>query len=50
MYLHEAMKDVDRKEFTKATVKEVTDNKDNENYSIIPNSKVSNGATILLSV
>ena len=47
MYLHEVMKDPERKEFITAMVKEVTDHMENVNYTITPKSQVPTGATIL---
>ena len=50
MYLDEATKEPYRKELIAAMVKEVTDRVGNGNYSIIPKSQVSMGATILPAV
>ena len=50
MYLHEAMKEPDKKEFLTAMQKEVTDQAENGNFSIIHKSKVPKKATILPTV
>ena len=50
MYLHEAMKESDSGEFKKAMTKEVKDQYENGNFSIVPRSKVPEGATILPTV
>ena len=50
MYMHEAMKEPDSKEFIKAMEKEVSDQSNNKNFSIIHRSKVPEGATILPTV
>ena len=47
MYLHEALRQPDRKEFIKAMEKEARDQMENGNYTIIPRSEVPAGATIL---
>ena len=47
MYLHQAMKEPDRKEFLKAMQKEWDDQYKNKNFSIIHRSQVPEGATIL---
>jgi hypothetical protein len=48
--MHEAMKELDRKEFIKAMQKEVSDQSNNKNFSTIHRSKVPEGATILPTV
>jgi hypothetical protein len=50
MCMHGAMKEPDRKEFIKAMQKEVSDQSDDKNFSIIHRSKVQEGATILPTV
>ena len=50
MYLHEAMKEPNRKEFLQAMQKEVTDQAGNGNFSITHRSKVPKNATILPTV
>jgi hypothetical protein len=50
MYVHEAMKEPDKKEFIKAMQKEVSDQSNNKNFSIIHRSEVPEGATILPTV
>ena len=50
MYLHEAMKEPDWNDFMTAMVKEATYQMDNGNFSIIPKSQVTTGATILPAV
>jgi hypothetical protein len=50
MYMHEAMKAPDRKEFIAAMEKEVADQSKNKNFSIIHRSKVPEGATVLPTV
>jgi hypothetical protein len=50
VHVHEAMKEPDRKEFIKAMQKEVSDQSNNKNFSIIHRSKVPEGATILPTV
>jgi len=50
MYMHEAMKQKDAKEFRKAMVKEWEDQLNNGNFSIIHRSKVPEGATVLPAV
>ena len=50
MYLHKAMREPDWKEFQKAMEKEVQDQMDNGNYSIIKRSKVPKGKIILPAV
>jgi hypothetical protein len=50
MYLHEAMKEPDKKEFIDAMHKEVKDQSDHDNFVITHKSRVPTGATILPTV
>lgn len=50
MYLHQALKEPDRKEFIKAMVKEVEDQFQNGNFTIVPKSQLPKGATVLPAV
>jgi hypothetical protein len=50
MYLHEAMREPDREEFKKAMTKEVTDQMENGNFSVIRRADVPKGKTILPAV
>lgn len=50
MYMHEAMKESDHEEFKKAMVKEVNDQMDNGNFTVVHRSEVPEGSTILPSV
>jgi hypothetical protein len=50
MYLHEAMKEPDKKEFIDAMHKEVKDQSDHDNFVIMHKSRVPTGATILPTV
>ena len=50
MYMHEAMREPDWKEFQKAISKEVHDQMENGNFSIIKRSKVPKGKIILPAV
>jgi hypothetical protein len=50
MYLHQAMKEADHKEFITAMKKEVQDQSDNGNFSIVHKSTVPEGAKILPTV
>jgi hypothetical protein len=50
MYLHEAMKEPDGGKFVKAIDKEVRDQMDNGNFSIIPKIQVPKGEKILPTV
>ena len=50
MYMHEAMKQPDKKEFVKAMQKEVEDQMSNGNFSIIHKSDVPKGKSILPAV
>ncbi len=50
MYLHEAMKEPDKDEFIRAMDKEVKDQIDNGNFTIIPRSSVPKGEKILPTV
>ena len=47
MHMHEAMKQDDKKEFVKAMLKEVTDQSDNGNFSVMPTTEVPKGALML---
>jgi hypothetical protein len=48
--MHKAMKEPDKNEFLKAMQKEVTDQANNGNFTIIHKSKVPKGAMILPTV
>ena len=50
MYLHQAMKEPDWMEFREAMIKEVNDQMENGNFTIIKRSKVPKGKTILPAV
>jgi hypothetical protein len=51
MYMHEAMRELDKKgEFIKAMLKEVKDQMDNGNFSIVHRSTVKDGKKILPTV
>jgi hypothetical protein len=50
MYMHEAMKQPDRKQFLQAMQKEVEDQTNNGNWSIVKRSQVPEGASILPAV
>jgi hypothetical protein len=50
MYLHEAMKEPDKANFIKAIQKEVQDQMDNGNYSIMHQLELPKGATVLPAV
>jgi hypothetical protein len=50
LYFHQAMKEKDSKEFLKSMTKEVDDQFDNGNFSIIPRSEVPDGNVILPAV
>jgi hypothetical protein len=50
MYLHEAMREPDKKEFIQAMQKEVLDQTENGHFSIISRSKLPKGATVLPAV
>jgi hypothetical protein len=50
MYMHEAMREPDREEFKKAMEKEVHDQMENGNFSIIKRQAVPKGKTILPAV
>jgi hypothetical protein len=50
IYLHEAMKEPDKADFIKAVQKEVQDQMDNGNYSILHQSELPKGATVLPAV
>jgi hypothetical protein len=50
MYMHEAMKEKDAKEFRKAMQKEWDDQFNNGNFTIVHRSEVPEGATVLPAV
>ena len=50
MYMHEAMREPDHKEFIKAMEKEVEDQMNNGNFTIVHKSEVPKGCTILQAV
>jgi len=50
MYLHEAMRQPDRKEFVKAMDKELQDQLDHGNFTVVHKSTVPEGATVLPTV
>jgi hypothetical protein len=50
MYLHEAMKEPDKKEFIEAMRKEVRDQSENDNFTVMPKSQLPKGATVLPTV
>ena len=50
MYLHQAMKQLNRKEFLRAMQKEWDDQYNNKNFLIVPRSAVPAGKAILLAV
>ena len=50
MYLHQSMKEPDKQEFVKAMQKEVQGQIDKGNFSVIPRSKVPEGASVLPAV
>lgn len=50
MYMHEAMREPDRNEFKKAMVKEVKDQMENGNFTIVKKSEVPKGKAILPAV
>ena len=50
MYLHEAMREPDREEFLKAMQKEISDQMENGNFSIVPRSGVPRNKSILPAV
>ncbi len=50
MYMHQAVKEPDRDQFIAAMQKEVRDQSENQNFSVIHKSKVPRGATTLPSV
>jgi hypothetical protein len=50
MYMHEAMKEPDRDEFVKAMKKEVADQMENGNFSVVRIDEVPEGSTILPAV
>ena len=50
MYLHEAMKQPDKVQFLQAMQKEVQDQRENGNFSIISRKEIPEDALILLVV
>ena len=50
LYYHQAMKEKDRERFQESMLKEVTDQFDNENFTVIHKSEVPKGQTILPAV
>ena len=50
MYLHQAMREMDKEKFVEAMRKEVQDQKDNGNFIIVEKSQVPKDKTILKSV
>jgi hypothetical protein len=50
MYMHEALREPDKGEFVKAMLKEVKDQMDNGNFSIVHRSTVKDEKKILLTV
>jgi hypothetical protein len=50
MYMHEAMREPDREEFRAAMVKEVTDQMENGNFTIVKRSSVPAGESIMPTV
>ena len=50
MYMHKAMKEPDRKQFTNSMEKEVANKSNNKKFLVIHQSKVPEGATILPTV
>ena len=50
LYYHEVMKEPDRKEFQSAMSKEVNDQFENGNFTVVPRSKVPEGHVILPAV
>jgi hypothetical protein len=50
LYYHQAMKEKDRERFQESMLKEVTDQFDNGNFTVIPKSEVPKGQTILPAV
>jgi hypothetical protein len=50
MYLHEAMKEPDKKEFMEAMRKEVQDQSENGNFTVMPKTQLPKGATVLPTV
>ena len=50
MYLHQAMKQPDRKHFLKAMSNEMTDQMDNGNFTIMERSEAPKGKSILPAV
>ena len=50
MYMHEAMREPDREEFKKAMIKEVKDQTENGNFSIVPRAEVPKGEPTMPAV
>jgi hypothetical protein len=50
LYYHQAMKEEDREKFQESMAKEVTDQFNNGNFTVIPRSEVPKGQTILPAV
>ena len=50
MYKHQVMQQPDRKEFIKAMQKEIQDQMQNGNFSIVKQSEIPNGQIILPAV
>jgi hypothetical protein len=50
MYLHQAMKEPDKKQFVKAMQKEVRDQMENGNFTVMHKSKLPKGSTVLPAV
>jgi hypothetical protein len=50
MYMHEAMREPDREEFRAAMVKEVTDQMENGNFTIVKRSSMPEGESIMPTV
>jgi hypothetical protein len=50
MYLHEAMKELDKADFIKAIQREVQNQMDNGNYSILHRSELPREATVIPAV
>ena len=50
MYLHQALRQPDRKEFVKVMDKELTDQFDHRNFTVMHKSTVPEGATVLPTV
>lgn len=50
MYMHQAMQEPDRKQFVEAMEKEVRDQSENGNFTVMPKSELPKGATVLPAV